>query len=197
MKTVTFSHPYGEKGLQTVWFITVVICRPAGKALLLALSQPCHFRHELLTNTPWKWQPWHPELLRVRERSGARADRPCLVDPERGRGMQGRSRARIFWQSNPMPALHRASAAASRSLCWDGERVPPCAQQQPWLHPEHGGPCPSPAASCALQRGQQPREIGGVGARLRRAGLPGRKGFRAEPEWQSQSGRASGRRAVG
>lgn len=59
-----------------------------------------------------------------------------------------------------MPALHRASAAASRSLCWDGERVPPCAQQQPWLHPEHGGPCPSPAASCALQRGQQPRETG-------------------------------------
>lgn len=88
MKTVTFSHPYGQKGFffffNGVWFI----CRPAGKALLPAHSLPCPFRHELLANTPCQWQPWHPELLRVRGRTGTGADRPCLEGPERSRGTQ-------------------------------------------------------------------------------------------------------------
>lgn len=178
MNTVTFSHPYGEKGLQTVWFITVVICRPAGKALLLAFSRPCHFRHELLADTPWKLQPWHPELLRVRERTGTRAIRPCLEDPERGRGMQGRSRARIFCQSNPMPALHLAPAVASRRLCWDGERVPPCAQQQPWLPPGARGSLLLPQPPPAPCRG--PSSPG------RREGYQGYQGYQAAACWAAR-----------
>lgn len=107
----------GRKGFffNGVWFI----CRPAGKALLLAHSLPCPFRHELLANTPCQWQPWHPELLRVRGRTRTGADRPCLEGPERGRRMQGRSRALIFSQS-PLRILRRPPVLgwrASATVC--------------------------------------------------------------------------------
>lgn len=152
----------------------MLICRAAGKALLLACSQPCRFRHEPLASTPCKWQPWHPELLRVRESTGAGAARPCLEDPEKGQGMQGRSRALIFSQSNPRRALHPAPAAAPRSLCWDGERVPPCAQQQPRLPAPAGLPGPSPACGGASSPGRH----GGTGL-----------GSRDEPSAKATRGR--------
>lgn len=142
------------KGLWTVCFITVLICRAAGKALLPAHSRPCHFRHEFLANIPSKWQPWHPEPLRVRggTRTGAGADRPCLDDPE-GPGGAGKE---------PSPQLLTEPFTACFASCTG------CRSPQPLLGWRASATvCPAaataPVPSPALRRGQQPRETAGLG----------------------------------
>lgn len=163
--------------LQTAWFITVLICRAAGKALLLACSQPCPS-----DTSPWpaSFASGNPGIQNccVQEKAPGQEQLGRVWKMPRGAGgcREGTELAFSDRAIQRVPCiLHRpplpAACAGMESEC---HRVPSSSHGS---QPQQGS-CPFPG----LQRGQQPRQARGTGLGSSRSRS------REEPERQSHRG---------
>lgn len=138
--------------------------------MLLAHSLPRHFRHQVLASIPCRWQPWHPELQRVRGRTGRGEDRAVSGRSREGPGEAGKepSAHHLTEQLNARFASSRSGRRSPQPvLGWRASAtVCPAAAMAP---SPSSGPLSLPVPSCPGSGDSSPGDSRGGS----RAGLPG------------------------